>query len=321
MDLADDSQNLRERAKKSLRASFGELALSALEDPQTVELLLNPDGNLWQERLGEPMKPIGRIERTYAEAILRNVAGYLGKEITRTSPLLEGEFPLDGSRFAAQYPPVVSAPSFQIRKKAVKVYTLDQYVEQSVMTERQCATIKKAVEDHRNILVIGGTGSGKTTLINSIIGRMTELDPAERLVIIEDTGEIQCKAVNSVPLHTTPETTMTHLLRAALRMRPDRILVGEVRGPEALDLLMAWNTGHEGGAATLHANNAPAGLKRLEMLVSMHRDSPNPLQPLIAEAVDVVVHISREAYGRRVKGIITVSGYEDGRYVFEQLEG
>lgn len=258
--------------------------------------------------------------RNYAEAVVRAVAGILGKEVTRYSPLLEGEFPLDGSRFAAQYPPVVPVPTFAIRKKAVAVFSLDDYVAKGIMTARQCALIKEAVGAHRNILVIGGTGSGKTTLVNAIIAHMVVNDPTERLILIEDTGEIQCAAVNSVPLHTTPEVTMTMLLRASLRMRPDRILVGEVRGPEALDLLMAWNTGHEGGAATLHANNARAGLKRLEMLVSMHPDSPHPLQPLIAEAVDVVVHIGREEQGRRVKEILQVKGFEDGQYVVEQLE-
>ena len=131
-----------------------------------------------------------------------------------------------------------------------------------------------AIAAHRNILVIGGTGSGKTTLVNAIIHRMVEIAPNERVVIIEDTGEIQCAAQNAVQYHTTLDVTMTLLLKATLRMRPDRILVGEVRGPEALDLLMAWNTGHEGGAATLHANNARAGLDRLAMLISMNRESP-----------------------------------------------
>jgi type IV secretion system protein TrbB len=316
----DDDSTSIERKKETLRRAFGDVAWNALNDPKTVEVLLNADGQLWQERLGEKMKPIGRMGRNYAEAVVRAVAGILGKEVTRFSPLLEGEFPLDGSRFAAQYPPVVPAPTFAIRKKAVAVFTLDDYVSKGIMTALQCALIKETVGQHRNILVIGGTGSGKTTLVNAIIAHMVVNDPTERLILIEDTGEIQCAAVNSVPLHTTPEVTMTMLLRASLRMRPDRILVGEVRGPEALDLLMAWNTGHEGGAATLHANNARAGLKRLEMLVSMHPDSPHPLQPLIAEAVDVVVHIGREEQGRRVKEILQVKGFEDGQYVVEQLQ-
>jgi len=144
-------------------------------------------------------------------------------------------------------------------------------------------------------------------------------DPSERVVIIEDTGEIQCSAENYVQYHTTAEVNMTALLKTTLRMRPDRILVGEVRGPEALDLLMAWNTGHEGGAATLHANNATAGLDRLAMLISMHRDSPKPIEPLIGEAVHVVVHIARTTEGRRIQEIIEVSGYREGRYITKSL--
>lgn len=234
-------------------------------------------------------------------------------------PLLEGEFPLDGSRFAGQLPPVVSAPTFAIRKKAIAIFTLHQYVEASIMTVKQRDSITSAIAAHRNILVIGGTGSGKTTLINAVIHEMVEFDPTERVFIIEDTGEIQCTAKNFVQYHTSPEVSMTALLKITLRMRPNRILVGEVRGPEALDLLMAWNTGHEGGAATLHANNARAGLDRLAMLISMHPDSPKPIEPLIGEAVHVVVHIARTQEGRRVQEIIEVSGYKDGQYIFNQL--
>jgi len=167
--------------------------------------------------------------------------------------------------------------------------------------------------------VIGGTGSGKTTLVNAIINGMVEHEPDDRLVIIEDTGEIQCAAENFVQYRTSFDVGMTQLLRTSLRMRPDRILVGEVRGPEALDLLMAWNTGHEGGAATLHANDARAGLSRLAMLISMHRDAPRPIEPLIGEAVHLLVHIARTPNGRRVQEIVAVEGYEDGRYVLRNL--
>ena len=178
----------------------------------------------------------------------------------------------------------------------------------------QRRAISDAIDRHRNILIIGGTGSGKTTLVNAIINGMVETDPTERLVIIEDTGEIQCAAENYVQFHTSPQVSMTALLKTTLRMRPDRILVGEVRGPEALDLLMAWNTGHEGGAATLHANNAEAGLTRLALLISMHPDSPRPIEPLIGDAVHLIVHIARTPEGRRIESILEVEGYADGKY-------
>jgi len=315
-----EHNTIKERAKKKLERDMGPQLLAALSDPGTVEIMLNADGRLWQERLGEPMRCIGSLRVAQAQALIETVAGYHGKEITRQRPLLEGEFPLDGSRFAGQLPPIVAAPTFAIRKKAVAIFTLAQYVEQGIMTVHQRDALVEAVRAHRNILVIGGTGSGKTTLVNAIINEMVLQDPTERVFIIEDTGEIQCAAENYVQYHTSIEVTMTALLKTTLRMRPDRILVGEVRGPEALDLLMAWNTGHEGGAATLHANNAKAGLHRLAMLISMHPDSPKPIEPLIGEAVHVIVHIARTTDGSRiVQEILQVSGYANGQYFTKAL--
>lgn len=311
--------SISERAKRKLERDMGSECLAALNDPKTVEIMLNADGKLWQERLGEPMKCIGSMRVAQAQAIIETVAGYHGKEVTRQKPILEGELPLDGSRFAGQLPPVVPAPTFAIRKKAVAIFTLDQYVDSGAMTAGQRDVLIEAVRAHRNILVIGGTGSGKTTLVNAIINQMVVNDPTERVFIIEDTGEIQCSAANYVQYHTSIDVSMTALLKTTLRMRPDRILVGEVRGPEALDLLMAWNTGHEGGAATLHANNAKSGLNRLAMLISMHPDAPKPIEPLIGEAVHVVVHISRFEGHRRVQEILEVSGFDGGRYLTKAL--
>lgn len=310
---------MRERAREKLLRDLGGAFLDAFNDPKTVEIMLNADHRLWQERLGEGMRCIGSMRPSQSEAVIKTTAGYYGKEITRANPVLESEFPLDGSRFAAQLPPIVGAPTFALRKKAVSIFSLDDYVAGGTMTSGHRDVLMDAVRRHRNILVIGGTGSGKTTLINAIIREMVALDERERVFIIEDTGEIQCAAENFVQYRTSFEVGMTQLLRTSLRMRPDRILVGEVRGPEALDLLMAWNTGHEGGAATLHANDARAGLSRLSMLISMHRDSPRPIEPLIGEAVHLLVHIARTPSGRRVQEIVAVDGYEDGRYVLRNL--
>lgn len=314
-----DASTVRDRARKKLERDMGPELLAALNDPRTVEVMLNADGRLWLERLGEPMACIGTLRVAQAQAIIETVAGYHGKEVTRAKPVLEGELPLDGSRFAGQLPPVVPAPTFAIRKKAVAIFTLDQYVAAGIMLPQERNLLIDAVRGHRNILVVGGTGSGKTTLVNAIIHEMVMQDPAERVFIIEDTGEIQCAAQNYVQYHTSADVNMTALLKTTLRMRPDRILVGEVRGPEALDLLMAWNTGHEGGAATLHANNARAGLDRLAMLISMHPDSPRPIEPLIGEAVHLVVHIARVEGSRRIQEILQVSGFASGRYSTQTL--
>lgn len=313
------SDSLEDRAKKKLERDMGPLLMAALNDPKTVEIMLNADGKLWQERLGEKMLCIGKLRPAQAEAIIKTIAGYHRKEITRSNPILEGEFPLDGSRFAGQLPPIVPYPTFAIRKKAVAIFTLEQYVAAEIMTVAQYDVLKAAVAMHRNILVIGGTGSGKTTLVNAIINEMVVFDPSERIFIIEDTGEIQCAAENFVQYHTSLDVPMTALLKTTLRMRPDRILVGEVRGPEALDLLDAWNTGHEGGAATLHANNAAAGLARLKSLITRNASAPSEIESLIGEVVHIVVHIARTPEGRRIQEIIEVSGYEDGRYITKTL--
>ncbi|HAT1130446.1 TPA: P-type conjugative transfer ATPase TrbB [Legionella pneumophila] len=315
----DAAITVKDRAKEKLRRDLGPLIENALNDPKTVEIMLNADGRLWQERLGETMHCIGNIVETRAESIIKTVAGFHGKEVTRFNPILEGELPIDGSRFAGQLPPIVSKPTFAIRKKAISVFSLEDYVQAQIMTEAQSTVIKNAVVKHRNILVIGGTGSGKTTLVNAIIHEMVSHAPSERVFIIEDTGEIQCSAQNFVQYHTTIDVSMTQLLKTTLRMRPDRILVGEVRGSEALDLLDAWNTGHEGGAATLHANNCLAGLQRLKSLISRNPAAPADIEPLIGEAVHCVVHIARTPTGRKVENILSIKGYENGQYNIETL--
>ncbi|EJL9283258.1 P-type conjugative transfer ATPase TrbB [Salmonella enterica] len=319
MQQKDATGSIKDRAKRKLERDIGPELLQALNDSKTVELMLNADGKVWIERLGEAMQCIGTLRPAQAQAIIETIAGYHGKEVTRSKPILEGEFPLDGSRFAGQLPPVVPAPTFAIRKKAVAIFTLDQYVENGIMTAAQKHVLVEAVAAHRNILVIGGTGSGKTTLVNAIINEMVITDPTERVFIIEDTGEIQCAAENHVQYHTSLDVSMTALLKTTLRMRPDRILVGEVRGAEALDLLDAWNTGHEGGAATLHANNATAGLARLRSLITRNPAAPAEIEPLIGEVVHVVVHIARTPEGRRIQEILEVSGYSDGQYITKSL--
>jgi type IV secretion system protein VirB11 len=193
-----------------------------------------------------------------AESFIATVASTLRSSVTRESPILECELPLDGSRFEALIPPVVSAPVFTIRRKASAVFPLDEYEQQRIMTARQRRAIETAVALRHNILVVGGTGTGKTTLANGIIDHIVRASPGHRLVIIEDTPEIQCAAKNAVVMRATDTVDMQRLLKATMRLRPDRIIVGEVRGGEALSLLKAWNTGHPGGVCTVHANYARA---------------------------------------------------------------
>jgi type IV secretion system protein VirB11 len=286
--------------------------------------MLNADGRLWVDRLGQPMKAVGKLAASTAESFIATVASTLRSAVTRENPILECELPaeppFDGSRFEALIPPVVSAPVFTIRRKASAVFTLEEYERQGIMTGWQRAAIERAVAERQNILVVGGTTTGKTTLTNAIIDRMVQVTPHHRLVIIEDTAEIQCAAPNAVIMRATDTVDMQRLLKATLRLRPDRIIVGEVRGGEALAMLKAWNTGHPGGACTVHANHARAGLTRVEQMIA--EVSQTPMRALIAEAVNLIVSIVRTdtAPGRRIGEVMAVNGFGDGDYRLVSME-
>lgn len=297
--------------------------LEALNDPSVVEIMLNDDRKVFVERLGcDKMQKLKKINRSVSEEIIRLVAGILNLVIPPEKPILECEWPLDGSRFAALLPPLVANPVFTIRKRAVKVFTLEEYVAGGIMSSLQYEAINLAITQRKNIIVIGGTGSGKTTLCNAVLHQMTMFAPGVRQIIIEDTCEIQSTADNKVCYHTTLTTSLSDLIRVTLRMRPDRVIVGEVRSQEAFDLLQIWNTGHPGGLCTLHANDCISGLDRLKTLVSMHPYSPREIEPTIGLAVDFLVNIARAENGsRRVTEIVSVQGWlqREGSYVLESI--
>ena len=310
------------RLAESLRRQLGVLGCDVLEQPGVFELMLNPDGTLWEDRHGCGMRCIGAMQPAAAESFIGTVASMLRSTVTRENPILECELPDDppfhGARFEALLPPVVRAPTFTIRLRASKLYTLDEYVAQDVMTQRQQDLIEDAVLRRANILIIGGTSTGKTTLTNAVLSYMSEVAAEQRIVILEDTNELQCKSPNAVSLRTSDFVTMQRLLKATMRLRPDRIVVGEVRDGAALPLLKAWNTGHPGGVCTVHANDARAGLVRLEQLIA--EISPTPMHALIAEAVDLIVSIGRTETGRCVREVLAVQGYENGQYIFQVME-
>lgn len=306
------------RLVSAMRSQLGQAVCDRLDDPDVVEVLRNSDGRLWEDRLGSGMAPFGAMSDSAAESVIANAASMLRGAATRESPIVECELPIRGARFEGMIPPTVSSPIFAIRLRASRVFLLAEYVEAGMMTRPQQAAIGDAVASRRNILICGGTGSGKTTLVNAILAEIAAITPGDRLVILEDTAELQCEAPNVVSLRATDTVDLTRLLRATMRLRPDRIVVGEVRGGEALGMLKAWNTGHPGGTCTIHANSARAALTRLEQLVA--EVTAADMRPVIAEAIDLIVPIARTATGREVLPLLRVEGWHRGEYVLTTLE-
>ncbi len=306
------------RRRAMLKTAMGAEIAAALTDPAVIEVMVNPDGALRLDRLGEGRVNTGaRLGSSEVERIIRLVASHIRLEVHAGNPIVSAELPESGERFEGVLPPVSTAPCFSIRKPAAKIYTLEDYVTDHILSLPQADMLKYAVAEQRNILIAGGTSSGKTTLANALLAEMARYD--ERVIILEDTRELQCTARDCVSLRTKPGVvTLAALVRSTLRLRPDRIIVGEVRGSEALDMLKAWNTGHPGGIATVHANSARAALYRLEQLIQ--EAVVTVPRRLIAEAIDIVVFIAGRGVSRRIETISEIQGLNtDGDYTVADL--
>jgi type IV secretion system protein VirB11 len=308
-----------DRKVAALRQAMGPVIAGALADRLVVEVMVNPDGKIWVDRIGEGRSWTGEnLAAADADRILRLLADHAGEVVTRDSPRISATLPETGERFQGAFMPVVTSPAFAIRKRPEVVFTLAEYVAQGIMTEDQAAVIRAAAAGHQNILIVGGTGSGKTTLANAILA-----EPAfarDRVVIIEDTAELRCSAADQIQMltkRTDPPVTMTDLVRDTLRLRPDRIIIGEVRDGSALDLLKAWNTGHPGGLATIHANSAAEGLTRLEDLIG--EVTQRIPYRAITQAINVIIYIERTPTGRRIKDVSRVIGRDGEAYRLEAL--
>jgi type IV secretion system protein VirB11 len=307
-----------------LRTAMGPAIADALADPAVVEVMVNPDGGLRLDRLGSGRSDTGiRLDSAEVERIIRLVASHVRLEVHAGNPVISAELPprdegVAGERFEGILPPVALGPCFTIRKPAARIYTLDDYVADGILLSSQADMLRQAVVDRRNILIVGGTSSGKTTLANALLAEMAGLD--ERVILLEDTRELQCAAPDCVALRTKPGVvSLADLVRSTLRFRPDRIIVGEVRGAEALDMLKAWNTGHPGGIATVHANSGRAALYRLEQLIQ--EAVVTVPRRLIAEAIDIVVFIRGRGIARRIETVSEVTGLDaDGDYAVTDLD-
>ena len=297
-----------------LRTALGPTIAGFLEDPGIVEVMLNPDGRLWIDRLAGGLEDTGyRTTLADAERIVRLVAHHVGVEVHAGHPRVSAELPESGERFEGLVPPVVAAPCFAIRRPAVAVFTLGDYVAAGIMSDRQAELLRAAVLERQNVLVAGGTSTGKTTLVNALLAEIAQT--GDRIVLIEDTRELQCAAPNLVSLRTKDgAASLSDLVRSSLRLRPDRIPIGEVRGAEALDLLKAWGTGHPGGVGTLHAGTAIGALRRLEQLIQ--EAVVTVPRALIAETIDLIAVLAGRGSARKLAELATVRGLEpSGDYV------
>lgn len=310
----------QDRKVAALKQAMGPVIAAALADRMVVEVMVNPDGKIWVDRIGEGRSFTGHsLASADADRILRLLADHVGEVVTHDRPRVSATLPETGERFQGAFMPIVPSPAFAIRKRPEVVFTLDDYVEKAIMSAAQAAAIRAATVARQNLLIVGGTGSGKTTLANAILA-----EPAfagDRVVLIEDTAELQCSAEDKVQMltkRTEPVVSMTDLVRDTLRLRPDRIVIGEVRDGSALDLLKAWNTGHPGGLATIHANSALEGLTRLEDLIG--EATPRIPYRAITQAINMVVFIERAPDGRRVKEVSRLVGREGESYTLSPTE-
>jgi len=302
------------RRRVELARVLGSTIGGALADPNVVEIMVNPDGAVWIDRLvGGMIATDLRLTAWEVEDAIATIASELGTTVDASMPTLQGELPLDGSRVQAFLPPATEAPALIIRKRAARVIPLDDYVDAGILARNHRDLIREAVRDRRNLLIAGSTGSGKTTFANGILGEIAELTPADRLILLEDTRELQCPSPNKLFLRKSAARSLTQLLQDTLRSRPERIVFGEVRDGSAHDFLMALNTGHGGSFTTIHANSAYDALLRLEDLVQL---AGVPAVPrAIARAIHLIVFLVRTGDHRRVTEFAVVDGVAaDGTY-------
>jgi pilus assembly protein CpaF len=296
-------------------------------DPDITEIMVNGSRRVFIERAGllEEAPDVHVDERNLKVAV-KNIARALGDDISEEKPILDSRLP-DGSRVAAVFPPCsVGGTTLTIRKFQTKFFTAEELVRIGTMTPDVFGQVKTAIIGSQNILISGGTSTGKTTLLNALAAF---LPPTDRVVLIEDTAELQVDQPNLVRFEArreqagAPAVTIRDLLRATLRHRPDRIILGEVRGGEAFDLLQALNTGHSGTLSTIHANSADQALARFSSCV-VQSGVELPYQAVrhqIADAVDLVLHLGRRSGARVVRQLVRVVRYEiqADRYETETL--
>jgi len=315
----------QERILRLLRSSLGPDILRCLDDDAVTEISINSDGSVWVDRVTQGRQDLStRVDPEDTSRILSLVADAKGEHIGDDNPSFDAILPGHGYRFIGTLPPITPGPSLTVRKKPRRVISLAEYEADRVITAAQRNTLERACSERRNLIVAGGTGSGKTTLANAVLQVMALT--GHRIITIEDTPELQNSARDQESMFVVPGLrSMQDCLRAALRMHPDRLIFGEVRGAEVRDMLMAWNTGHRGGLCTIHADSALDALYRIEeMLETIPNFRPRPRQ--IARAVQIIVFIETTMdrthfpAGRCLSAIVEVRGHsEEHGYELQSL--
>ena len=299
-----------------------------LLDESVSEIMGNPDSTWWFERDGILCRDASiEFDAARLRTGLEVVANRLGKKLDEDNPLLNAQLP-DGSRLAAVIPPVVrDTPAIVIRKFTSRRFTVEDLIARGTLSRPLAEFLAAQIEDGKTILISGGTGTGKTTLLN-ILGQ--SIPDHERIVVIEDTAELRIEKPNILPVECQTDThrkpvTFDDLLKAALRWRPDRIILGEVRGIEARTLLDSFNTGHAGSLATIHANSAAKALRRFANLVLRSHSQATfaDIEAEIGESVDFVIHVAREPGRRVVREVLRLNGYDRAlqRFNYEMVYG
>lgn len=309
-DLLTDS--VIEESHERLKHAFGDI-FEIYNDPKLMEMMFNSDGKLFYQNIGEPtVEHPKKFQYARVERIIKIAAHISGITLSYQNPILETTLPFDGARFSATIPPITKLPTFSIRKKAIRIFSLEDYLNDGIISHKQHEIIQEAVRGHKNIMVAGSTGSGKTTFCNAIIQEISDQFPNERVIMIQDVAELQCASNNFVDFISDQYTTPTHLVKLCLRYKPTRILMGEIRDAVALDLLDLWNTGHEGGLSTVHANSALLTLTRLENLIERNPFAPKRIPEVIADTLDYIFYIeeNQETKRRSLTEILKIEGYD-----------
>lgn len=309
---------------EKLYHDLGGVITALLDDPNVNEIMVNPDGKLWIDSNQKGMCYFDDLSYQQTISVIHGVAGIYNQVINQYAPSLEADLPLfrsmKGERFTAQVPPIVAAPSFTIRRRVESTYSLKDYVNSGRLSHNQLEVLVDFMQRRQNIIICGEPGSGKTTLMNALILAAIQCDSTHRFLILEDRNELHCPAVNKVSLLTSEKMSLRDLLRLSLRMRPDRILIGEIKGSEALDLLKMWSISCCGGIVTLHANGAEEALQKM-MDFTMEAGLMVPPISLFKQAVHAIVSV--EPVGSQkgfVRDISTIEEDHHGHFTFKKWD-